>query len=193
MILTHDLNDNAIGPIGRADAEILGSIATYYHEPRVLEIGSQFGHSAAVWLEAGCKFVVCVDANITPELQETARGAEGRCSLVECYQQDYKTVSIFDIIFLDASHDPSLNAKTICNLQGNLAQGGVLIVHDTGIWATEHMTDEHKAFPGYDLPEGKVHQPGEIVFVEWLKSNGWNCVSLGSKNALRHGLTICQR
>jgi predicted O-methyltransferase YrrM len=192
MILTHDLNDNAIGPIGRADAEILGSIAAYYHKPRVLEIGSQYGHSAAVWLEAGCSRLVCIDANITLLLQETVRSFENY-ELIQTGQDNFRSNEIFDIIFLDASHDPSLNAKTICNLQGNLAQGGVLIVHDTGIWATEHMTEAHKAFPGYDLPEGKVHQPGEIVFVEWLKNNGWNCVSLGSKNALRHGITICQR
>jgi predicted O-methyltransferase YrrM len=189
-MITHD--DNAIGPIGGADAEILGSIAFYFHKPRVLEIGSQFGHSAWAWLAAGCSRLVCVDANITPELQNVVK-EESHVELVQALQQDFRSNEIFDIIFLDASHDPSLNAKTICNLQGNLAQGGVLIVHDTGIWATEHMTEAHKAFPGYDLPEGKVHQPGEIVFVEWLKSNGWNCVSLGSKNALRHGLTICQR
>jgi predicted O-methyltransferase YrrM len=185
-------DNTAIGPIGADDAEVLGSVAAYYHKPRVLEIGSQFGHSAWVWLAAECSRLVCVDVDITPQLVETVKGFENY-ELVQTGQDNFLTAEIFDIIFLDASHDPSLNAKTICNLQGNLAQGGVLIVHDTGIWATEHMTEEHKAFPGYDLPEGKVHQPGEIVFVEWLKSNGWNCVSLGSRNALRNGLTICQR
>jgi predicted O-methyltransferase YrrM len=185
-------DNNDIGPVGEADANVLASVAKYYRHPRVLEIGSQFGHSAWAWLAAGCSRLVCVDANITPELQNVVK-EESHVELVQALQQNFRTGEIFDIIFLDASHDPSLNAKTICNLQGNLAQGGVLVVHDTGIWATEHMTEAHKAFPGYDLPEGKAHQPGEIVFVEWLKSNGWNCVSLGSKNALRHGLTICQR
>jgi predicted O-methyltransferase YrrM len=191
-MIAHDFDDNAIGPIGSADARVLMGIAEYYHKPRVLEIGSQFGHSAHLWIGVGCSRLVCVDAVITPELLETVQG-EINGELVQAMQQDFRTEETFDIIFLDASHDPSLNAKTICNLQGNLAPGGVLIVHDTGIWATEHMTEAHKAFPGYDLPEGKAHQPGEIVFIEWLKSNGWNCVSLGSKNALRHGLTICQR
>jgi predicted O-methyltransferase YrrM len=191
-MIAHDFDDNAIGPIGSADARVLMGIAEYYHKPRVLEIGSQFGHSAHLWIGVGCSRLVCVDAVITPELLETVQG-EINGELVQAMQQDFRTGEIFDIIFLDASHDPSLNAKTICSLQGNLAQGGVLIVHDTGIWSAEHMTDEHKAFPGYDLPEGKAHQPGEIVFIEWLKSNGWNCVSLGSKSALRHGLTICQR
>jgi predicted O-methyltransferase YrrM len=192
MIISHKLDDNLIGPIGRADAEVLGSIAEYFHKPRVLEIGSQFGHSAALWVAAGCSRLVCVDCQITKELRHTL----GLCpfaELVQANQQDFRTEEEFDIIFLDASHDPSLNAKTICNLQGNLAQGGVLIVHDTGVWATEHMTEAHKAFHGYDLPEGKAHQPGEMFFVEWMKKNGWNCVSLGSKKALRHGLTICQR
>jgi predicted O-methyltransferase YrrM len=185
-------DNNAIGPIGEADAHALASIAKYYHQPRVLEIGSQFGHSAHLWIGVGCSRLVCVDANITPELRETVEG-ETYVELVQAMQQDFRTEEIFDIIFLDASHDPSLNAKTICNLQGNLAPGGVLIVHDTGIWAKEHMTEAHRAFHGYDMPEGKAHQPGEIIFVQWLKSNGWNCVSLGSKNALRHGITICQR
>jgi hypothetical protein len=114
--------------------------------------------------------------------------------LVQANQQEFLTTEIFDIIFLDASHDPKLNAWTIQNLQCNLAPGGVLILHDTGIWATEHMTEAHRAFPcGYNMPEGKMHQPGEVLTVQWLKANGWNCVSLASRNALRHGITICQK
>jgi predicted O-methyltransferase YrrM len=171
-MIAHDFDDNAIGPIGSADARVLMGIAEYYHKPRVLEIGSQFGHSAHLWIGVGCSRLVCVDAVITPELLETVQG-EINGELVQAMQQDFRTEETFDIIFLDASHDPSLNAKTICNLQGNLAPGGVLIVHDTGIWAKEHMTEAHKAFPcGYDLPEGKAHQPGEIIFVQWLQANG---------------------
>jgi predicted O-methyltransferase YrrM len=193
MILSHRFDDNSIGPIGRADAELLGSIAGYYHKPRVLEIGSQFGDSAALWIGAGCSRLICVDSNITDDLRDTVYLCDF-AYLVQTNQQEFLTTEIFDIIFLDASHDLKLNVATIQNLQGNLAPGGTLILHDTGIWARAHMTDEHKAFPyGYDLPEGKMHQPGEVLTVQWLKANGWNCVSLASRNALRHGITICQK
>jgi predicted O-methyltransferase YrrM len=186
-------NDNSIGPIGAADAGLLSAIAKYYNAPRVLEIGSQNGDSARCWLDAGCCRLVCVDAILTQGLMDEI-GQEIQCTFHHCFQQDFKTEEMFDIIFLDASHDPQINAATVVNLQGNLRKGGVLVIHDTGLWAHDHMTDAHKSFSGgCDFPEGYAHQPGEIVFVGWLKNNGWHCVSLASKTALRHGITICQR
>jgi predicted O-methyltransferase YrrM len=190
--------DNAIGPIGGADFNLLTTIGRYLHAPRVLEFGSLVGHSARCWLlrSAEASHLTCVDACLTQELRDLVSDYPGKATLVECRQEEFRPPpeASYDLVFFDASHDCELNLATLGNIEPSLAQGALLLVHDTGLWAPEAMTPAHHAFPGACLPDGrKEHQPGEREFVRRLQANGWNCVTLQSKTALRHGLTLCQK
>lgn len=192
-IKTHSYDNNSLGPIGVNDAMVLKTLAMYLHEPVVLEYGCADGHSAAVWLSAGASSVTCVDL----EIYNSARVLESdpRITFVTSSQQDYQPDKIYDIVFLDASHQPHLNVETFKKVRPwiNPVQG-LLIIHDTGRWAPACLTEHHRKFngPGGSVPkEGIAHQQGERDFVNWLVNEGIHCVSLGSQHALRHGLTIC--
>lgn len=186
-------DDDNLGPIGAHDAALLGAVASYVGGCSVLEFGSAFGDSAAVWIAAGVHKLVCVDSSITADMQTLANKNPGIVYLMAMSQDCFVSADKFDIIFFDASHDLVTNQRTLDNVKDSLNTGGMVIVHDTGLWAHCAMKEKHFNFCcGHDTPEGFAHQPGEIEFVKWLRSNGWQCVDFGSKTQLRHGITICQ-
>lgn len=191
--MTYD--DNAIGPIGAADRELLVALARYVCKARVLEFGSLFGHSAKAWLEGGAEHVTCVEINPTQELITLAENRADRMRLFSLPMEtlDPPWKNHYDIVFFDAAHDAEMNMKALLRLQSWLLLFAVVVVHDTGVWAREFMTPEHERFPGEDVAQGKIHQKGELLFVDTLRKSGWDCVTLQSKNALRHGITLCQR
>jgi predicted O-methyltransferase YrrM len=189
--VTYD--DLAIGPIGQADRGVLVAVARYYHRPAVLEYGSAYGHSAQAWLDGAAATVHCVDISYCDELHAVIAASRGRAKYFRCDQAAFAPSARYDIIFIDASHDLEANIATLNAAHPALLPGGCVVIHDTGKWAAGAMTPAHRAFAG-DCAEdgGKWHQPGEVRFVEWMRAEGWQCVSLASASALRHGLTLCQ-
>jgi len=191
--MTYD--DNALGPIGYADRNLLVAITQYFHEPVVLEFGSANGHSLQAWLDGGAKAVHCVDIHIRDGVREIESHNTDRVCCYQMGQHEFTpTWQRPDIVFFDASHDHKLNLRTLERIKPCLHEDTILVIHDTGLWAHCAMTDEHKRFnQGHDTPAGFMHQPGEIRFVQALKEAGWNCITFSSKTALRHGITLCQR
>lgn len=186
-------DDLAIGPIGQADRDVLVAVARYYHQSAVLEYGSAYGHSAQAWLDGGAATVHCVDISYCDELHEVIERSQGRAQYFRSDQAAFVPTARYDIIFIDASHDLAANIATLKTAQAALLPGGCVVIHDTGKWAAEAMTPAHRAFAGESAEDGgKWHQSGEVQFVEWLRDEGWQCVDLSSRTALRHGLTLCQ-
>jgi hypothetical protein len=189
----NDYDDNSIGPIGAADRNLLVAVAQYYHRPAVLEYGSAEGHSARAWLDAGARLVHCVDVWCSGPMQNVIASNPERVTFYGIDQTAFRPQASYDIIFIDASHHLETNIATLKAAQGAPTSGGCVVIHDTAKWAAEAMTDAHRAFPGaVEDDGGKWHQPDEVRFVEWMRGQGWNCVSLASATALRHGITLCQ-
>lgn len=182
----------SIGPIGAADRDLLVALARYYHEPAVLEYGSAEGHSAQAWLDGGAKVVHCVDLWFSGGMRAVT-ASNARVTFFACDQASFVPPAQYDIIFIDASHHLETNIATLKAAQGALLPGGCVVIHDTAKWAAGAMTAAHEAFAGIvESDGGKWHQPDEVRFVAWMRAQGWQCVSFGSKTALRHGLTLCQ-
>jgi len=189
----NDYNDNSLGPIGAADRNLLVAIAQYYHSPAVLEYGSAEGHSARAWLDGSARLVHCVDVWCSSPMENVIANNSDRVTFYGIDQTAFRPQASYNIIFMDASHHLETNIVTIQAAQDAIVEGGCLVIHDTGKWAAESMTDAHRAFGGHtDTDGGKWHQPGEVEFVKWLRGQGWNCVNLASTTALRHGITLCQ-
>ena len=102
----------------------------------------------------------------------------------------FRDDSIFDIVFYDASHNLNDNQKTFLALP----QPKTILIHDTGTWAEEYMTDMHRNFKGGIMNEkGLVHQPAEVEFANWLEGLGYSRIDFHSENTLRHGITVLQK
>ena len=188
-------SDDALGPIGEHDREVLVAVARYLNAPTVLEFGSADGHSAQCWLDAGCAHLTCVDYQIREPVKQIAAEHPGRVTLIESRQEDYfpETSDSFNLIFFDASHKLETNIETLQNLMPWLHDEILLVVHDTGLWAESAMSEQHRNFTGTMTPCGYMHQPGERQFVNYLADEGWQCISLSSRTALRHGLTLARK
>jgi SAM-dependent methyltransferase len=190
--MTYD--DLSIGPIGLADRNLLVAVAGYYHQPAVLEYGSAEGHSAQAWLDGGASVVHCVDLRLCQGMAEVLQNNSERVRFFQGEQTAFVPPQGYDIAFIDASHSLGANMATLKAVECVLLPGGCVVIHDTGKWAAGAMTDAHRGFAGVVDPAdgGKWHQPGEVEFVRWMQRRGWQCVSLASRTALRHGITLCQ-
>jgi SAM-dependent methyltransferase len=185
-------SNDSLGPIQKDEAIFLYGLTCAVCPRSVLEFGTLRGHSTDIWLAAGAKRVVSVDILTTPQALEVANEYPN-LELVRCDQTAYMPTENFDIIFMDAAHDLEANKQTFENVGRHISEGGLLIVHDTGLWRREFMTGEHHRFPGkWETPNDFAHQPDERAFVLWLKSQGLNAVNIHSSNTLRHGMTILQ-
>jgi predicted O-methyltransferase YrrM len=189
--MTYD--DYALGPIGAADREVLVAVAKYYNQPSVLEYGSADGHSAQAWVDGGAEIVHCVDLRLCSGMAGVAGNNADRVTFFCTDQVGFQPPRSYDIIFIDASHHLQTNIATLDIAGRALLPGGCVIVHDTGKWPAQAMQEAHRAFGGTtDADGGKWHQPDEVAFVQWMQGQGWQCVTLSSSTALRHGLTLCQ-
>jgi hypothetical protein len=189
-----DYTEEALGPIQRDEALLLYAFARAVGLRRVLEFGAGKGHSARVWLEAGCDQVFSMDPWISPEVRALAAAYGDRLTIIEGDMRTYESsmTGPLDLVFFDAAHDPAANLATLARLAEIPPW---ILIHDTGTWAAEHMTPAHRAFPGLATPDGGlVHQPGEVIFAAILeKQPGLQRIDFHSIRALRHGLTLFQR
>lgn len=192
----------AIGPVQLDEALFLHALTLLLRPKVVLEIGSYWGDSTRCFLEAGAEHVVAVDVTLTPGLRMLAEMFPDRLTMVECDQVDFTPDKLghcaADLIFLDASHDLEANKKTFRNLEALIPERGYLLVHDTGLWAKEHMTAEHEKFSqqyGKWELRGFAHQPQEREFVRWVRcyDSNFQRIDFHTMRTLRHGFTLFQR
>jgi hypothetical protein len=182
--------ETAIGPVQRDEALLLYAITRVVRPNRVLEFGTYRGHSAKAFLEGGAGKVTSVD--IKPQLDPSLGLVEygERFESIICNMVNYIPKETFDFVFFDAAHNLEGNKKTWANLK----YPKIVLVHDTGKWANEQMTNKHRNFRGGVMTaDGMIHQPAEVKFVEWLVCNGYDRIDFHSKNTLRHGITILQQ
>jgi hypothetical protein len=186
---TYD-EETAIGPIQREEALFLYALARVIRPQVVVEFGVAYGDSARVWLKAGVPLVIGFDPWRTEQAEALEREWEGRFRYVNKPMQLADFDEPADIVFFDAGHNVAENIQAYNRLEHIPP---LIAVHDTGTWANEHMTEEHRKFPGYDTPDGKIHQPGEVVFCDSMQKSGWRRIDFHSLNTIRHGITLLQR
>lgn len=205
MKFLQDYKNDVLGPVQRDEAIALYGIALTLRAKWVLEFGTYFGHSTRCFLEAGAN-VICVDCRLTPEARALAADYPGQVTLIEADQADGAVISRIediiplseglDVIFMDASHDLQSNIAAFVKVQYYLNKAGLVIVHDTGCWAKEHMSLNHTNFPGGKWVDDTrfAHQPDEIEFANWLRDiKGFARIDLHSLRTLRHGTSLFQQ
>lgn len=185
-------SNDSLGPIQKDEAIFLYGLTLTIRPRSVLEFGTLRGDSTAIWLHGGASRVVSVDINTTAQAYDLGFRFP-QLELVRCDQTLYVPSEEFDLVFMDASHDFVANTKTFVNVSRYIRAGGLLIVHDTGLWRRDFMSEQHHRFPGtWETDDDFAHQPDERKFVLWLKSMGLNAINIHSTNTLRHGMTILQ-
>jgi predicted O-methyltransferase YrrM len=185
-----DYADDARGPIGRADAVLLGAICNYLRPKIVVEYGSLDGHSAAVFARFA-EVVYCVEADtIRPGLHHVA-GDHPNVRVFRARMQDFEPApgDKVDLLYVDASHDYQDSMEAYRRIEKYLEPTALIVCHDTAQWEDPDM------WGAEFRPVREAAMNGERDFVEWLKVvHGWNPVAFGApKGALRHGLTILQK
>lgn len=182
--------ETAIGPIQREEALFLYALARVIRPKVVVEFGVAYGHSARVWLEAGVPLVIGFDPWRTPEAEAVAAQYGERFRYINQPMQLAEFNERADLIFFDAGHELAANIQAYNRLK-HLPP--FIAVHDTGIWASEYMTDKHREFSGAEIAIGKIHQPQEVMFCNSLEKSGWRRMDFMSLNTIRHGITLLQK
>ena len=180
------------------EAMLLFGICRTIRPENVLEFGTANGHSAFVFLSAGVNQVFSVDLSQRSAALRLASHFAPKLVLLSGdsadYSPDWTQNAVLDLIFFDAGHSFAANQKTFISALPQLAPGGIIAVHDTGLWAKNHMEARHFAFSSaIETPEGVAHQPGERQFADWIGALGWNRIDFHSFRCLRHGLSLFQK
>lgn len=187
-----DYSEDALGPIQRDEAILCYGIVKATRPQTVLEFGSLMGFSTRVWLEAGVPKVFAIDVRITPPVKAMEKEFSPRLRTIQMNMADYQPeiTGPVDFVFFDASHNFETNKLVFEKL---LPRPAMIAVHDTGTWAQRFMRPAHQRFGGVAVPEGMVHQPGEVQFANWLEeTKGLRRMDFHSQHTLRHGLSIFQ-
>jgi predicted O-methyltransferase YrrM len=204
----HYNNSLALGPLQKDEAIFLHSLVRCINPKNVVEFGFNKGHSAFAILSAlniQSKFLT-IDNN--PDCKKIFDDRFKRRFLnSDLFIKDMTMVDFglkfqlqsIDFVFFDAVHDFELNLKTYKNLKPYLSNECIIIIHDTGLWNLDFMTEIH-----YDiLPKIKskkidekliAHQIDERKFANFLVQNEeYNTFHVHSITTLRHGITILHR
>jgi predicted O-methyltransferase YrrM len=199
--------DSALGPLQRDEALLLNALVRVLRPETVVEVGFLRGRSALNFLTAMDPATRLYSFDIDPEAEAAAGeflGDVPNFKFTLKSQDDIIADDIdgraIDLLFIDASHDYDLNVRTWTRLHELLAPDALVAVHDTGVWARNHLTPSQKTFielrnADYWLTDDVyVHQPDERRFVNWIREqHGFAMVQLQSQRTLRHGLTLLQR
>jgi predicted O-methyltransferase YrrM len=197
----------AAGPLQREEALLLHGLVRVLRPEVVVEFGFLGGRSALNFLTALAPGGTLYSFDIDAGSEQTARryfGGRPDFRFLPKSQADITAADVdgrrIDLAFLDASHDLELNRRTFERLQGLLADDAVVVIHDTGTWAAEHMTPGHVGYaaaqPSWWVSADEyAHQPGEREFVNWVREAHpeFAQVNLHTRRTLRHGMTILQR
>lgn len=197
-------NETAVGPIQRDEALFLHGLVRVVRPRTVLEVGFLHGHSAFNFLQALDPDARLYSFDIDPACADRARtdfGFDPRLIFRTRSQTELTPDDLdgrqADFVFLDASHDLSLNKQTFDALVPMMADDAILAVHDTGTITCRLVPEGHYWLgtrAGWIGEEREV-MPDERAFVNWLLSRHpeFSQVHLHSLRVLRYGITLLQR
>ena len=191
------------GPMQADEMLLLFGLVRTSSVARVLEIGGFKGDSAYNFLQAlKCKvggsvtpMVVTVDLSpIKPIRQHIVAHRTLRKNAINLTMDDVEGQPV-DAILLDC-HAFYASQHILANVfeHGLLSSNGFVILHDTGLHATQRY--------GWALhnhePAGWVHQPVERLIAQWLQAVDCSFQRISAHDDARvlgprHGLTIMQR
>jgi predicted O-methyltransferase YrrM len=198
------LEETVDGPVQRDEALFLHGLVRVVRPRTIVEIGFFRGHSAFNFLRALDPDGRLYSFDIDPACAERARelfGHDPRFTLRTRSQTELTSDDIdgrpADFVFLDASHDLSLNQATFERLLSLMTPDAILAIHDTGtvpreLFPTWHwLLDSQEDWVG-DEYEG---QPGERAFVNWLldRHPEFSQIHFHSRRTIRCGITLVQR
>jgi predicted O-methyltransferase YrrM len=209
----HDLShlafyveEDAVGPMQRDEALALHALLRVVRPRRVVEFGFLHGRSSFNMLRALDPEARLWAFDIDPTARQFATnllGHDPRFTLRLKSQDAIEAKDVdggpVDVVLLDASHDLELNKRTFARLVPLLAERALVVIHDTGAWAAEHLRPPHAAYasaaPHGWVADGYAHQLEERLFVNWVADEHpkFAHVHLHSANTLRHGMTVLQR
>jgi predicted O-methyltransferase YrrM len=196
--------DTADGPIQRDEALFLHGLVRVVRPQTVAEIGFFRGASAFNFLRALDPDARLYSFDVDPGCEERARRNFGydRRLVFRTRSQTELTLDdtdgrLADFVFLDASHDLSLNKATFDRLMPMMATDAILAIHDTGTAPRRFLPRGHYFF---DSPVGWIGderevEPDERGFVNWLldRHPEFSQIHLHSVRVLRCGITLLQR
>lgn len=203
--------EEALGPIQREEALLLFALVRMLRPRTVVEFGFHRGHSALNFLAALPDGAELHSYDIDPQAKELAavflRAVGGRAGRFRFHGKDQREFSASDVggrsvdlVLLDASHDLGINRTTFDRVAPAMTEGGILAVHDTGVWLRSQMDAAHLAWA--EASDGVWIGPNEFSpwpeerrFVRWVVDEhpGWAPLHLHTTRTLRHGLTLLQK
>ena len=202
LTLFHERMD---GPVQRDEALLLHALLRVLRPNVVVEIGFFRGHSAYNFLRALDSEARLYSFDIDPSCVQRATELFGKDSRVMVRQRSQTELTRSDLdgqeadfVFLDASHDLTLNQATFQRLLPLMRPNAILAVHDTGTIPREFLVREnHWALHEPDRWVGDECEvmPGERAFVNWLldEHRDFSQLHLHSLNTARCGITLLQR
>lgn len=144
--------------------QLLHSLCAYIKPRNIFEIGCFRGASIAVWLSAmpeGAVVWAC-EPNPTPELIGLINQHPSRVVLhpvtSDRFFEDIDTGFMADIIFIDGEHSYEQTKKDFTNAMSHLAPGGVVVIHDTTLYAGCNRLIAEIAEGGRNI----IHLPQEM-------------------------------
>jgi predicted O-methyltransferase YrrM len=195
--------ETADGPVQRDEALFLHAVLRVVRPGTVVEIGFLRGHSAFNFLRAldpeGRLYSFDIDPACEKRAQELC-GHDARF-VFRTRSQDALTREdidgrLADFVFLDASHDLTLNQATLERLLPLMSPDAILAIHDTGTVPRALVPSRH----WLGSPEGWVGNEREVVpderaFVNWLLDQHpeFAQIHFHSSRTLRCGITLVQR
>lgn len=200
--------ENALGPLQREEALFLHALVRVLRPRVIVELGFFRGRSALNFLTAlagsGRVYSFDLDEEAEKAAHDYLDGVPNfrfaRKSQTDVTAEDFDGEAI-DLLFFDASHDFALNIETFRNLEPSVAERGVVVVHDTGTWATSVLDPSQQQelardYPDYWLsPDEFAHRPDERRFVNWIGETypDFSALHLHTLRTMRHGMTVLQR
>lgn len=196
--------ETADGPVQRDEALFLHSLIRVVRPRTIVEIGFLRGHSAFNLLQALDADARLYSFDIDPACASSAHQVcahDKRFALRIRSQAELRPEDIdgrpADFVFLDASHDLTLNQETFGRLLPLMTPDAVLAIHDTGTVPRRLLPNGHwwLATPEHWMGDEREVEPDERAFVNWLLEchPEFSQVHFHSGRTIRCGLTLLQR
>ena len=142
-----------VGPVHDDEALLLFALARVLRPQTIVEFGFRRGHSAFNFLQAGVPGGRVFSYDISEGAEKIAQRCFGHFDsfrFIRKSQTDFSPSDIdnrkIDLCFLDASHELSLNLRTLELIRPHLADAAIVAIHDTGVWHRKFFQQHHFAF-----------------------------------------------
>lgn len=199
---------DAIGPVQRDEAFALFGLLRALRPRTVVEFGFLDGRGSfniLRALEPQARLFAYDVADESKELAGALFGHDPRFTFIHKSQAAFEPADVgdrpVDFVFLDASHEFTLNRETLERLLPALAPEGLIVIHDTGsvhrsLGPQRHFPEAADAASAQWISDDVyAHHPGERETVNWLRDEHpeFAQIHLHTHRVPRWGMTLCQR